>query len=190
MNIGQALRKANKLKGKIAEWEQRAVVSNIVNHVQVPAPDIEDQYEVEGEPVYTFEECEKGRKAARDQLLRLTTAVAEANAVTKVTFQGEEVSLAEALRRLSNLKAEIAWVRRINTLPQKEVLSTRQKRIWDSKNERFDYMDEKTKQTCTLAARDIQRRIDALQETFDELNDLVERANGQTKLKLGEEASA
>lgn len=186
MNIGQAIRKANKLKGRIAEWENRAAMSNIVNHVRVD----EEKFEEENKPVYTFEECVEKRNAARDELLRLMTAAAETNAVTKINFRDQEMTLAEALRRISNYKSEMTWLKRIQTLPHSEVLSSRQKRIWDSKNERFDYVDEATKQTCTLAARDIQRQIDAAQEAHDELNDLVESANGRTQLKLPGKPSA
>jgi len=192
MNISQALRRANILKGRISDWETRSRVSNVLNHSRrVPTNDKDEQeeFKVENEPVYSFEECEKGRNEARDELLRLSAACAEANASNYVTFKDEKFSLAEALRRLSNMKSEIAWLGRIGTLPQKEVLSTRQKKVWDVKEQRWDYVDESFKQTCTLAARDIQRRSDALQESFDELNNLVESANGGTQITLGKPAA-
>ncbi len=171
MNINQALRRAKILKGRIAEWSTRAQGANVVNHG-----------ENDPKPVYQFDECQTARKDAIEELLRLSTAVAVANATKKVSFNEQEMTLTEALHRLQNIKAEIAWLQRISALPQNEVKGTRPRQVWDTKERTFQYVDEPFKQTCTLSTRDVQRRVDELQETFDGLNGLVESANHQTDI--------
>jgi hypothetical protein len=168
MNINQALRRMKILKGRVAQWEQRARVSNVVG---------------EGEtPTYKFDECVEERQKALADLLGLGAAVAETNAKTTVNYQGKDISLAAAIRQLENIKGEIAWLKLIPALPKTEVKSVQQKREWDAKERTHTYRDVEYTQKCTMDERAKERRLDELQENFDELNSLVEGANHATSV--------
>jgi hypothetical protein len=173
MNINQGLRRAKVLKGKIAEWENRSRQSNVVS-------------EGETKPTFQFDECVEARTKAQDELLKIESAIAIENAKTTIKFgKGDDekkITLCEAIRRLSVIKGTIAWYQRMPTLTQKEEVATRNKQVWNKKERMHDYVEEEYKKTCTISAKEIAGKIDALQETFDDLNGVVEGANHSTNL--------
>lgn len=168
MNINQALRRLKIIKGRIAQWEQHADQSNIV--------------EENTNPTYTFEECVSERKKALEELLQLSAAIAETNAATKITCDTTTMTLAAAIRKLDNIKAEIAWLRRIPVLAQTTVTTKRAKEEWDAKERTRIYIEVPYVQTCSMDARKQERLLERLQEDFDKLNTLVEGANHSTTL--------
>ena len=172
MNISQALRRMNVLKGRVAQWEQRARNANVVG---------EDE-----KPTYNYKECVDERKKALSELLLLGARVAESNATTKIALpaDGSQVSVAEAIRRLDNIKAEITWVKSLPALAQTEVVTTRQKPEWDAKERTHTYREVEYKQTCTVDERAKERMLDQLQDDFNELNSLVEGSNHNTTLQV------
>jgi hypothetical protein len=169
MNIGQALRRLGILKGRVAQWEQRARQSNVVG---------EDE-----KPTYQYQECVDERQKYLDELISLGAKVAEANARNTITYKDKEITLSEAIRRLDNLKGEIAWVKSIPALSHTEVTTQRDKREWDEKERTHVYREVPYTQKCTLNERAKERRLDQLQEDFDELNSLVDGANNSISVE-------
>jgi hypothetical protein len=164
MNINQALRRIKVLKGQVSAWETRASISNVVGQDETPT--------------YKFEECISNRAAALAELIDTEARVAVANANNKV----RGISLCEAIRRLQNFKAEIAWLRVLPDLPVSEVVEKRDARAWDASVKEYIYVKEDYKKTCTMDARAVQRKVDALQTEFDALNSEVEAANHSVEI--------
>jgi hypothetical protein len=159
MTISQGLRRIKKLQGQVAELRTRAAAS--VSHKS------------NEEPAFSFGACVEQSVAFVSELTTLKTAIAGANATTKLEFEGTAIPLAWAVRMLSELKAEIAWLRGLDVKAQEHTIETTRE---------FNYETSKhgtveTKWTCHLPQAKRAERIEALQNRFDKLNELVEQKN-------------
>jgi len=164
MNIAQALRKVRKLKGQMAELTTRA--ASVVSHNEKNAPD------------FDFLKIRAELDRVRDQLVLHQAAIAIANAVTMITVGEREMTLAEAIRRLHEIRAEKAWLSGLALRYGEE--------------ESFDYEYDgdgrsvrvKTVDVWISAMKEPERveQLARLQDRFDELNDAVEAANHRTEV--------
>ncbi len=166
LTISQALRRIKKIKGQLSEYRSRAQSS--VTHLA-------DQT-----PAFSFEVETSVAAKAVNEMLRLQTAVAVANATTTVEVDGHKVPLAFVVRQLRELTGEIAWLK---TLPVKA-----QDKVVESE---IDYTGERPvtvpkTYTCHLPEAKRAALVESRQALFDRLNDLVETTNHKTPVRLAE----
>lgn len=168
MTISQALRKIKKLKGQLAECTARAGAS-----VSYPAAH---------PPAFVFGSMLDQATALRKEITRLETRLAVTNAITmladpKAVIVG--MCLTHVVRELQEIKSEIAWLK---TLPVRAHVDTIQEEIewtYEADNKR---VRREIPWRCELPEDKRSALVDALQERFDRLNDLIERANHTTVL--------
>lgn len=167
LTVSQGLRRIKKLKGAMAEHGQRA--SQSVSYVQG------------SKPVFDFASERAKRTAAQDELVRLEAAVAQANAMTSIPVDGKEMTMAEAIRRLQELKADMAW---IAALPLREETVNESYYEYDEGTGRNVPRTRSITHVSDLSLVGRVAEIDALRERFDRLNDALETANHRTELQL------
>jgi hypothetical protein len=161
LTISQALRRAKKLKGNLAELSERALAC-----VTYPAED---------PPAFSYASTVDAIRDTRVTLINLQTDIARANANTSIDVEGKQVTLAYAIRLLAEIKSEIAWTRSIKSKAQERTAEA----AWavDPKGERV--MVNRAIQCHVPEARKVEM-VARLQDRFDKLNDLVETANHRT----------
>lgn len=173
LTISQALRYAAKLKNQVAEYRQRAVSS--VSH-QVDQP-----------TAFDFDEVFGAVQQTSFDLSRVKAAIAETNAVTKITFKsllfpvssGERtISLTEAVAYLQEIKGLIAWIKTLPTQAAERITST--SRVFDFEADK--YINKEVVTLCHLPEASRANTIEALQDEFDLVNGLVESKNQTTYL--------
>lgn len=182
--IGQALRKIKKLKGELAKHNERAIQSLLYNEKTPPA--------------FSYAECIKTRDAARTNLVALSTAVALANAYTRIKCDAiANISLAGALRELQEIKAQINEYQQVEHLTMHKDhkttnMVTRQK-LEDVYNANGDFtgqrrvdVEEATIIICELTIGERVAAVEKLETRFESLNNAVEKANHETLLKPAE----
>lgn len=160
LTIAQALRKIKKLKGQIAEHEQRAKAGV--------------SYDVNKVPAFRYTDSVNAMFQLQDEVVALEARVAVANANAKVKDGNEEVSLARAIRTLQELKGRLAFLKGLHL--RRETVKDRQTE-WDD-----DQMKNVTRVTETTYSSDLSeverdQQIKALQDRFESLNNAVEDAN-------------
>lgn len=172
MTISQGLRRVKKLKGRMAELTARA--SQVVS------------YESSAKPDFKFGEVRAEIATVRDELVRLEAAVARANAKATISFEEKEISLAEAIRRLQELKAEMAWVA---SLRLQEGTVRTPEMDYDETTGRSVRRVRETVYITELKETERVKEIESLRDRFERLNDAVETANHKTELDLGAAAA-
>lgn len=163
LTIAQALRLVKKLKGKLAELSSRASAS--VSYVK------------DKEPAFRFEATRGELKLVREKLIQVEAAVAVANATTTIDQNGVIMTLAEAIRNLQELKADMAWLQKLNLRSGKEVTHERD---YHPETGRLITDKVETEYISDLTEVERAKELDELQDRFDKLNDLVETANHRT----------
>lgn len=167
MTLSKAIRKVKTIKGEIAQARERA--SMTVVHKKADAV------------AWNFAvEQDRSTSLAAD-LCILQAAIARTNALTKVTWQGREMTLALAVRILAEIKSEIAWY---------ASLVVRAAMITNTTHYENQYNDDgklivKTvveEIFCHLTEVERARAVETLKANFEELNDIVETANHRTTL--------
>lgn len=160
ITIAQALRKVKKLKGLVAEHQQRAVAGV--------------SYDVEKVPSFRFEEQTKAMKAAKDEMVDLESRVAVANATSLVMLGTDSMTLAKAIRSMQEIKGEIVFLKGLNlrneTIREREV-------EWSDTELKSITRYKEVKFVSDLSEQDRDKQIKDLQNRFDDLNNLVETAN-------------
>jgi hypothetical protein len=165
--ISQGLRQIKRLKGRMAELTARAAASV--------------SYEAGKKPPFEFGNTRADLDKVREQLVRLEAAVARANATTDIQHDGRTMSLAEAIRRLQENKAEIAWLAGLTLRQGTERTPVNE---WDDETHRpVRRLHEVTYETCLTEPERV-AQIDALRNRFEALNDAVEAANHRTPIQL------
>lgn len=175
--ISQTLRTIKRLKGKMSDLATRASAS--VSHEAGKPPHFE----------FGATRAELGR--VREELILAESAVAEANATTRITFEGRTMTLAEAIRRLQEIKSEISWVTGLNLREGTERLQDGFD--WDESLRRRTPQTREVTYVTSLKETERVVQIDELQGRFERLNDAVETANHRTAvpfLKAGTDAEA
>lgn len=160
VTIAQALRRIKKLKGQIAEHTQRATQSV--------------SYEKDKVPAFRFLEEMSARANATKELLDLQSRVAVANAKATVQDGTETITHAEAVRRLQEIKGEIAFLKTLHI--RNEVVKNRQQEWDDTEMKNIVRVTEEIwVSDLTEKDRDVQIKI--LQDRFEVLNNAVEDHN-------------
>lgn len=163
--ISQGLRRIKKLKGKMAELTARARECVC--------------YEADQAPTFDFDTVRKDMATTRNELIKLEAAVARANATMEIIFGEERMPLAEAIRRLQETKAEIAFLRE---LPIRESIEKRQEDGWDHSIGRSLRNVTTVMWKTHMSKLTRVQEIEALNERFEVLNNAVEEANHRTRL--------
>lgn len=173
LTIAQSLRRIKKSKGKMAELTARA--AGVVS------------YEAGKPPNFDFRKLRGDIACVREELVTLEAAVARANATTSIEVDGSRMTIAEAIRRLQELKAEMAW------LPLLALRCGVEKSYDD-----IDYDPNTGRQMRKLrevvyasALTEPERvaEIETLRDRFERINDAVERANHVTVVEWHAPAS-
>ncbi len=160
MTIAQALRRIKKLKGQIAEHEQRAKVG--VSYDQTKAP------------AFRFKEAVDAMFAIQDEVVALEARVAVANATGTITDGDKELSLALAIRTLQELKGRIAFLKGLHL--RNEVVKDRTN-DWDDTEMKHISRVTETTFVSDLSEKDRDAQVKALQDRFEVLNNAVEDVN-------------
>lgn len=160
LTIAQALRKIKKLKGQIAEHEQRAKAGV--------------SYDVTKVPAFRFSESVKQMFSTQDEVVALESRVAVANAGNYIHDGDQRVSLAQAVRILQELKGRIAFLKGLNL--RNETVKDRSSE-WDEDQCKTVTRVTETTFTSDLSEKDRDQQVKALQDRFEVLNNAVEDAN-------------
>lgn len=160
ISIAQALRRIKKLKGQIAEHTQRAQQGVSYEQGKVPA--------------FRFQEAVTAVKAAQKELIDLQSRVAIANAKATVTDGSDTITHAEAIRRLQEIKGEIAFLKGL--IIRNDVVKTREQEWDDVEMKHIVRMVEVT-WTSDLSEKERDTQVKALQDRFETLNNAVEDRN-------------
>jgi len=172
LNIAQALKKINKIKGRMGELTKQAVAS--VSHLEGK------------EPTFGFNETCKEIEQTRERLLTLQSAVAIANATTRITVEGKSMLLAEAIRRKDELQGEISWLK---TLPIRENVEQSPEDVWSEASNRYVRQNREVKYVSAMSEKDRVLKIRDLDDRFEVLNTAIDVANGRTLVKWSEPVS-
>lgn len=166
--ISAALRRIRKLKGQIAE--DRATAAKMNNWMMGQ------------EPPFKFGDLVARVDAATAELVKLTAAVAQANADALVTFDGREVSLQLAIKTLQELKGEIAWFKALSCMPHPS-----QNQELEQKGGGYGQPAQPPRIVQVLCAFTEPMRVEkvrALQDKFDALNDALEHRNHEVTVEV------
>jgi hypothetical protein len=167
--ISQTLRRVAKLKGKMAELQARA--AGAVTH------------KYGDDPAFSFTDTMVELDATRRELMNLQVAVAITNARTFTNYinpvnPANSFTLTGAIAYLQELKGQITWLRTLAVRAQKS--TQEETREFDDETTRYKKIT--VQWLCDLPEAERAKRIDALQNEFDSLNDAVERINHSTQL--------
>jgi PAS domain-containing protein len=163
--VAQSLRRSNKLKGRYAELSQRAAASV--------------SYEAGKKPAFDFKSTRTAMAEIREELIKLKAARDQANAVTTITVDDKRMSLAEAVRRLQELRGEITWV---SNLVIRSGTERSAELDWDESLGRQVRRTREVTMSSELNEVDRATELEALRDRFERLNDAVEAANHRTLL--------
>jgi len=162
LTISRALRKIKDLKGKIARHSQNATASVTHKTKDVPA--------------YVFgAEWEKATVLV-EEMMDLQTRVAIANAKTTIDYEGKTRTLVWCTKKLTEIKGAITWHGALHVRAQEK--TTDEVLEWSSKAN--EHVNVAVEFTCHLPEAEKAARIQALEEKFVDLNDLVETMNHRT----------
>ena len=160
MTIASALRRIKNIKGQIAEHKSRS--------------ELGVSYTLDKVPSFRFKEEVDKYIAATNELLDLESKVAIANANTLILDGGEDITLAEAIRTLQEIKGMIAFYRDLNL---KSGLEKNRVRDWDEEENKSISRVEEITYICDLSEIERDAKIRSLQNHFEVLNNSVEDKN-------------
>jgi uncharacterized small protein (DUF1192 family) len=160
MTIAQALRRIKKLKGLIAENEQRAKAGV--------------SYDVTKVPAFRFRESLDKMFALQDEMVALEARVAIANATATVQDGDRVVSMALAVRSIQELKGRIALLKGLHL--RNETVKDRQTE-WDDNESKHITRVSETVYMSDLTEQDRDSQIKSLQDHFEVLNNAIENVN-------------
>lgn len=172
LTISQALRRTKKLKGRMGELTARAGAS--VSYVS------------DAKPAFDFKATRAEVNKVREELITLEAAVARANAQATIDFDGKVMTLAEAIRRLQECKAEMSWV---SGLTLRAGVERRRENDYDLETGRSKIATVETTYVSDLSEVERANELDKLRDRFERLNDLVESANHRTPTDWKESAA-
>jgi hypothetical protein len=164
MTVTQAIKRMSKLKGRLKEAHERAK-ENVV-HV------------AEDTPAYAFDDCLAEADKAREELLRIRTAVTLSNAAQTVEWEGRKHPLPYAIALLREWAGQLEFLGALPVRAQAETVD----RGKDFDGEK--YVPVTTKYRCHLPTAERDRRRAELQDRFDALNDRVNALNNRTSISV------
>ena len=163
LTISQALRRTKKLKGRMGELTARASASV--------------SYLPSAKPAFDFKATRAEVEKVREELIALESSVAKANATTSIDFDGKSMTLAVAIRRLQECKAEIAW---LTQLALRSGTERHREMGFDQETGRNNFAYVEVVYVSDLTEVERVGELDKLRDRFERLNDLVETANHRT----------
>lgn len=164
MKLNEALREIARLKGQLAQWDQRLREAAAAYKSTAP-------------PAYTYDEVVKQRSLCVANLINLKARVAHTNAKTKIQCVDKTITLIEAILLLAELKNEIALY---NALPNHATHDlVMQETTYISGQ--LQYVE--VSKFAALTTREKDELVSTLEDNFAELNAIVEAANHTTLLQ-------
>lgn len=160
MTIAQALRRVKKLKGMIAEFQQRAQTGVT--------------YDTAKKPAFAFKEAVDSMFATQDEMVQLEARVAIANATATVQEGSTQMPMALAIRTLQELKGRIAFLKGLHL--RNETVKNRETE-WDDAEMKNITRTTETTYVSDLTEQDRDTQVKSLQDRFETLNNAVENAN-------------
>lgn len=165
MTISQALRRISKLKGQLKTQLDRAQAA--VTHRE-DAP-----------PAFSFGDSLEQADSLTEELVKLETALRVTNAISQVV--GVPMTLAEAICRLSEYKARIAWLKELSVRAQAD---TKDQAGFIRATDGSGVVQAVTVGVkCHMPEATRAAAMEKAQAAFDALNDAVETTNHRTDLK-------
>lgn len=166
--LGEALQFAKRIRGEHAEKSARARGSVMY---------------VEGEeavnPAFTFAEDDVAVERAVENVIRLKTALALANARLRIEWDGGKIPLTEAVLRQQELKGEIVRLKSLSIHERDEKRPSNR-----VVNGAYVEVELVTKHRSRLSERDRTNRVEALQKRLDSLIAAVNRMNGRSTIRV------
>lgn len=164
LTIAQALRRIKDIKGRVAKHGHNAQAS--VTH------------RADNSPAYVFSAEWEKATALVDEMIDLQTRVSIANSRAMVDWEGKTRTLTWCTKKLAEIKGAIAWHEGLTVRAQEK--TTEETYEWaQAQNARARVVVE---YTCHLPEQKRDERVRALQDKFNELNDVVERMNHRTEV--------
>lgn len=163
MSISQGLRRIKKLKGRMGELNARAAGSV--------------SYEKGKPPAFAFQATRDELVTIREELVTLEASVARANAVTEIECDGKRLTLAEAVRRLQECKAEMTW---LASLHLRTGVEQQREHVYDEQSGRSQVVKIDREYVAELTEVERAAELETLRGRFERLNDAVETANHLT----------
>ena len=167
ISIAAALRRAKRIKGQIAEHTTRATAGVTWDEGK--------------EPGFTYEASVESRAKLVAELLKLDVAVAEANAGTKLP-DGKPVVY--AIRKLAELRSEIAFFRALPVRTKQIDVETERERDYDAMLEKYVMTEKTTTHRSAISQAKRSEIVDALQLEFETLNAALEHHNHKTLVEV------
>lgn len=164
MTIAQAIKRMNKLKGRLGEERTRA--SGCMTHL------------AEQKPAYEFSPCLEKMAATQAELLQVQTAIALANAKLTIEWEGKSYPLAWAVRQLREMAGELDWLKKLPVRAQGTTVEHER----DHDGEKYVTVTKSF--TCHLPTASRNQKQEALQDRFDKLNDIVNTINGKNTVTI------
>jgi len=174
ISISAALRRAKRIKGQIAEQTARATAGAVY---------------VQGkEPAFTFAASIEARKGLVAELLKIEVAIAQANANPPniggriTTIDGKPVLY--AIRKLAELKSEIAFYRALPVRAQVEDVDVEERTDWDDALDKHVRREKKTTHISVITQAKRADHVEKLQLEFETLNAALESHNHSTIVEV------
>lgn len=162
MNIATGLREIKRVKGEIARWTARFAQSNVFS---------------DNEPrAYVSDEAAERLTILRQEIVRLKSQVAIANATNSISIGGARITLAEAIFRLAEIKGSITMYSTMPALAAPTTVTTTERYTSDG------IQDVEVTQYCTYTIRQKDELVLELENRFRELNAVLEAANHRIEI--------
>jgi hypothetical protein len=164
ISIAEAIREVAQIKGKVKEWSGR--LQGVF-------------YRDDDPPAFKFDKSREKLNELIKRLVELQTAIAIANASTSFEWGSRTVSLAMAVRTLSELKGTIKRLEELPVRTSKEGVDTLQDVSYDDNGRRYV---EKTSRpwTSDMSTAEQVELLESLREKYVKLNNAVETVNHKT----------
>jgi ribulose 1,5-bisphosphate synthetase/thiazole synthase len=160
MYLNQALTKIRNLKSKLSRTEK------VINGVVV-------QYE-DAEPEYSYVEEVASRSKLVDEVRDLRAKVLRTNAVTRVVWNKQDITLAELILVNADLRSEMAFV---TGLLEK---TTVEESGWRSSTRTKDDIKKVFAEGYSKA--ELRAKLELLEQTKESMDGLMQEVNASTKL--------
>lgn len=165
MNISEALRRIKKIKGEMSKEQGR--MNSYVS------------WRVDQKPVYSFLESRESLEKLSEELVVLEAKVAEKNATSKIKFENVEMSLAQVIRTLQEIKSMISIYEGLVINNSEQVTK---ERFYSESEEKYITEKVTIKFESAITERDKDNKISQLKDKFEKLNSLLEDANHKVVL--------
>lgn len=191
ITVSEAIRRVHKLKNEIATLRTR--VEESVTYMD------------NDPPAFEYEKSYKALSDTRRELIVLTTAIAESNASARISLsmasetkdgaaEEVQVSVAGALRMLSEIKSELAWIKNLEFRAQKNRETDVVTYEETEEQETIEFLGRITnrpkrvkvvrKNICHMTKVELADHMKQLQDNFDRINTAVESSNHLTKIEV------